>query len=399
MKIIKIAIIVLVVSPYLSAQWSNSSEPVLSSGDAHIESDNPYLFFDLNDANSQNGGLWFENQGSNKARIVYNNPTNQINFTRIIGSSFKNLLSLKLSENQMSPSSEGFIRFGSLTGNHLDFDHNEIQSRSGENLNGTLYLNFRGGDVDLGNRAIYVDRSAQQVGIGTDAPDAKLHVEGDLQVTLASEFNGDATFNNKVMIGEEVIMEGNLKIDRNDPRIELNDSSSETLSGIIAVTDNGPLGPTLAIVSGTNLEMYAGGDSVASLILDTLRNVSIGLPNQGYKFSVQGNGNFTGELTASSDARFKQNITPIDNGLDMIRSLNPVSYEFKKEEFAEMQFSDEIRYGLIAQEVESLLPELVSKSGKEEYRSLNYIDLIPFLIKAIQEQQIKIEELEKNLKL
>ena len=133
------------------------------------------------------------------------------------------------------------------------------------------------------------------------------------------------------------------------------------------------------------------------MTIDTFGNVAIGEADNAFRFNVQGNGNFTGELTAASDARYKQNITPINDALEIVESLKPVSYEYRQGKYPSMNFSRGIRHGLIAQDVEQVLPELVSTSGEEDFRSLNYIDLIPFLIKAIQEQQLRIDALEKEL--
>ena len=66
--------------------------------------------------------------------------------------------------------------------------------------------------------------------------------------------------------------------------------------------------------------------------------------------------------------------------------MRPVTYDFK-------QGSDD-RIGLIAQELEEVIPEVVSGNN---IKAVNYIDLIPVLIKAIQEQQIQIDNLKRQL--
>lgn len=103
--------------------------------------------------------------------------------------------------------------------------------------------------------------------------------------------------------------------------------------------------------------------------------------------------------SVTSDARFKENIMPLTLGLDFIKALNPVSYSRIGDEMKTQEF------GLIAQEMlkslknSNLNPEdlgLVS-SDSRGYYAVRYNDLIPVLIKAIQEQQIIIEKLIKSL--
>lgn len=103
-----------------------------------------------------------------------------------------------------------------------------------------------------------------------------------------------------------------------------------------------------------------------------------------------------------SDARLKQNIKSVPKGsLDKIMKLNPVSYQYK----SSVDIDQRQRFGLLAQDVQKIFPEVVvsedvdvDKHGniirtKSENLSMNYIELIPHLIKALQEQQKIIDEL------
>lgn len=90
----------------------------------------------------------------------------------------------------------------------------------------------------------------------------------------------------------------------------------------------------------------------------------------------------TGQLTANhfnslSDISLKHNICNLDlnNSITSILKLNPVSFDWNA--------SDKKAYGLIAQELELIFPDLVSETNG--YKSIDYISLIPFLIKIIQE--------------
>lgn len=88
--------------------------------------------------------------------------------------------------------------------------------------------------------------------------------------------------------------------------------------------------------------------------------------------------------TNTSDERFKTAISSLSGGLDIINSLRSVSYNWNALGRAHGGDIDKRQYGFIAQEVEALLPEIVN-TDNEGYKSIDYIKVIPFLTKAIQE--------------
>ncbi len=127
---------------------------------------------------------------------------------------------------------------------------------------------------------------------------------------------------------------------------------------------------------------------------------------------------YSGSLSKASDLKFKKDIKSIDNALDKIGALNPKLYNYKLDEYPYMNFTEKPEFGFIAQEVESVLPELVNTmkqpskyndKGEKindsfDFKGVNYVGLIPILTKAIQEQQKmietqneKIENLERKL--
>jgi len=88
----------------------------------------------------------------------------------------------------------------------------------------------------------------------------------------------------------------------------------------------------------------------------------------------------------TSDARLKTNIREIGYGLDAILKLNPVSFTWKDDS------QNTQRLGLIAQDVQKVLGEVVD-TGTDPTQTLgiNYSEIVPVLIKGIQEQQQQIE--------
>ena len=82
------------------------------------------------------------------------------------------------------------------------------------------------------------------------------------------------------------------------------------------------------------------------------------------------------DVNTTSDRRYKENIQPINNALSIINQINPVKFQWKKDKVE--------AYGVIAQELEQLLPQLV-QTNNEGMKSVSYSQLIPIIIKAIQE--------------
>lgn len=103
------------------------------------------------------------------------------------------------------------------------------------------------------------------------------------------------------------------------------------------------------------------------------------------------NGTFSGTVTATdfnstSDVRLKANISTVENSLNVVKQLRGVTFNWKE--------TDAKSIGVIAQEVEEILPELVS-SG--ETKSVNYNGLIGILIEAVKEQQQQINILKNEI--
>jgi hypothetical protein len=105
-------------------------------------------------------------------------------------------------------------------------------------------------------------------------------------------------------------------------------------------------------------------------------------------FTVNGSLLANGTLYAS-DERFKQNIIAISSPLKKIQQLNGVEYEMRISEFPQKHFIPGRQIGLIAQNVEKVIPEAVNEM--DGYKGVDYGKLVPLLIEGIKEQQKQIE--------
>ena len=108
--------------------------------------------------------------------------------------------------------------------------------------------------------------------------------------------------------------------------------------------------------------------------------------------------------TCSSDARLKKNIKPFPAVLDKLSRLSPVHFQWKGEEYPELGLGSAMSFGLIAQEVEDVLPELVTEDGRG-HKAIRYNKLPLMLLQAVKELKAenealksRIQELESNVK-
>ncbi|MFA6416284.1 MAG: tail fiber domain-containing protein [Candidatus Paceibacterota bacterium] len=135
----------------------------------------------------------------------------------------------------------------------------------------------------------------------------------------------------------------------------------------------------------------------------TTGNVAIGTStaSSSSKFLVYPSASVWGGVLASSgawmnssDLRLKKDIVNLDSSLDILMKLRPVRYNWKTENTINSATN---HIGFIAQEVETLLPELVSEANG--YKGLSYAEFSPLIVGAVQEQQKQIESIRAQLGL
>ncbi|HIH98516.1 MAG TPA: hypothetical protein HA346_05890 [Thermoplasmata archaeon] len=87
---------------------------------------------------------------------------------------------------------------------------------------------------------------------------------------------------------------------------------------------------------------------------------------------------------SSSDERLKKNIQPLESSLQKLSNLKGIAYEWRKEDYPGMGLTEGKQIGLIAQDVEKEMPELVSED-KDGYKAVSYTRLTAVLVEAIKE--------------
>ena len=299
----------------------------------------------------------------------------------------------------------------------------------------TNYLAKFTGSTTIGNSIIYDNGN---VGIGTTAPQRRLHVNGE--IVSSSWETGYAQFravasNYGFMIRNDnnatyflLTNYGNpyggwntlrpLTIRDSDGSVYLGNVLWVQHGGNVGIGTTAPSGKLSVYmgsfwgsvhIGGNNADLWfdGGSDSVfwiSNMGAQTGRtsityrgtelftvanngNVGIGTWNPAYKLEVVGSVG-ADAYYYRSDITLKENIERIENALEKVLKLEGVTFSWKED--------DQKSIGLIAQEVEKIFPELVKEDGKG-IKSIDYGRLVAVLIEAIKEQQKEIDSLKKEI--
>ena len=263
--------------------------------------------------------------------------------------------------------------------------------------------------------------SSGNVGIGTTSPGAKLEVKGASatagQLSI-HDGTGDTTVSG--VTAASLLFQARDSSVRTIAEIDAVNTTtngtgaamvfqtriSDTLAERARIDSSGNLlvGKTSSSLSNVGIELKPSGYLACSLsgstsATDTLNVYSTGI--SGYRFYVNMAGTVfatSTTITAISDQRLKENIQDIDVGLDKVMALKPRKFDWKEGKGKNVKGDR----GWIAQEFEQVFPDLIDEwkdpapEGEEPYKSVR-ADLIPVLVKAIQEQQQMIETLQAKV--
>ncbi len=215
---------------------------------------------------------------------------------------------------------------------------------------------FIRGGRDSSN-VIIADVGVQKVGIGTTSPAYKLDVIGNARFTKGVTGNQSVPF---------------------IAAVYGNSSATDHDYGVYGVDNTS---------TGIAIYGYAPGGGLA-----------------GY---FGGNVSYSGTLTGPSDIKLKKNISDLNGSLNKLMQLKMKSYNFRNDEYESLNLASGLHYGVISQDLQKVFPELVKQESNHpiinpltgkvgetvEYLGVNYMELIPITIAALQELNIKNDEL------
>jgi hypothetical protein len=287
------------------------------------------------------------------------------------------------------------------------------ESSDGDGNNGMLYLNDGAGNTDVkistngdsyfngGKLAIGADHADEPLTVRSSGENVNcylIEVGNDLHASNTKDawikyVGGAATTDHSWTTG---IVSDRFKIIRLGARGTAPDSGDIVME--FASTGTAHLGMT-----SSDMRLYLGsqGGAFGANSSNNLRPVGTAFYQNsgGANFVFERAGTGVGYIDASgfndgSDEALKKNIADLTYGLDTVKSLKPRKFKWKS--------NSEDAIGFIAQEVESIVPEIVSESNPEgtltSFKGLSYGHLTAVLVKALQEADDKIDALETRIK-
>ena len=238
------------------------------------------------------------------------------------------------------------------------------------------------------------------VGIGTTSPWGELDVR-DIGTDSISNIIS-STFNEQEEYGPEIWFVKSHNDDGTTLTTTLNtellgrlsfygvdSENDQDVGAIIDVIQDGVA--ETSVPTTMHLRTYSStGENPNQLVLASDGNVGIGMTNPSVELDVTGDIEYTGTITDVSDERLKENITDITNALNTITALRGRTFN--------MLNTTNVEYGLVAQEVQSIVPEAVRVIDIENgYLGVSYLSFIPILIEATKE--LKAENDQKNAEI
>jgi len=244
------------------------------------------------------------------------------------------------------------------------------------------------GDIyfTTGTDSVQMVIRGSNVGIGTTTADSMLRVQGTSRITgqfVQGSGDARATSGTTIALTRNTAFSANSDIGDGERFLSIvNESSTSTAFSNVCFRIN----PNSGGSSGNAmLDMkFVNNGSLTSTLYWTFNHGG----SFGDKLTLTSAGTLTaaGDVVAYSDARLKENIITIDNAVEKVTAMRGVFFNKKEDE------TKSRRSGVIAQEIQEILPEVVTTSA-DGTLGVAYGNIVGVLIEAIKEQQKQIDEL------
>ena len=299
---------------------------------------------------------------------------------------------------------------GNVTGNQFIGDGSQLTNLPSQ---AGIWTSVSGG----------IHYSAGKVGIGVNPPAHELHIESTSgckalikttdtstpELALQNSSNSGSLRLNaddlELISGSNIFLSGNTSngrvgIGTSNPAVKLQVQSTGTGAENLVAFGNGTVNNGLFIrTDDGNLQWGLATEGQRDLIFETDSSrrmtingangkVGIGTTSPSESLDVVGNITVSGDFISTSDVSIKENVKPILNPIEKVKELS--GYTFNR------IGHDKRSVGLMAQDVEKVLPEAVSENG-EGVKSLAYGNLVALLVETVKEQQKQIDELREKL--
>ena len=242
--------------------------------------------------------------------------------------------------------------------------------------------------------------SSGNVGIGTSSPDGTLHVKDAVAQVYIQSNDGQPA---QIVFGDvSDASRGRINYDSSDNIIFENNNLSERMridsSGNLLVGTTSGSGHKIRCVatgSDRNLLMQCANGGANAITLNTSGTADY----TAFLFTTDGGNTQSGSIVVgasatayntSSDQRLKDNIVDAPSASDDIDAIQVRSFDWKTD-------GSHQKYGMVAQELQSVAPEAVSEGATEEdMMGVDYSKLVPMLVKEIQSLRARVAQLETN---
>ena len=265
---------------------------------------------------------------------------------------------------------------------------NELAAAIGDDANFASTVTTSLGEklVKASNLSDLTDAAAARTNLGVDAA-------GTVNYTHPSHPGDDFSVDSGALTGATVISDIDINV-TTDTLGHVTDANGTIATRTLTLADLGYTGATNATANVGDITSVGagngltGGGTSGAVTLNVVAGNGLSVAADSISMSGTYTGNFTatGDISAYSDSRLKKDVKTIEGALDKTKELRGVEFT---------RIADDAKsIGVIAQELESVLPELVL-TDDEGMKSVNYAQITGLLIEAVKELSAKVDELSK----
>ena len=403
----------------LSLNTNNTSRIFIkSNGDIGIGTTTPSMLLDVNGAFNANGAVTSTSISTGKVTAT-NNVSQSLTDGVLVLNGVGGAIVLDDSGHKRLSWNDGGGNFNLRGGNYFN-STSLVYAKGASDSNGgaaTFTLNTDGADGTIamnvapigapGTAVTYANTlvldkdkayTTGSLGVGTSTPSTKLEVTGtakvtDLQVTTGTDLGQNTRTGTSVSTGDVNLQVGYNRTGNGASKILLYGSAGSSATGFttiqkesgdngnLTISDNG-IGVfylTKNNATGTMRFQTGGANDRITILADGKVGINTVTPST----TLEVNGAVkAASYNSTSSLKYKTNVVPLENPLSIVKKLNSVRFNWKN--------TGESDIGLIAEEVNNVLPELVLKNEDGSPEAIDYGKLTPILIGAINELQDKL---------
>ena len=270
-----------------------------------------------------------------------------------------------------------------------------------------------GSNLTLSGTTLSADTQAPVAGTAIDVSGTTVNLDLSELTTSTADGDGDFFIVVDTANAQKKLTKANINISgfNNDANYSTTTGTVTSVTGGNGLTGSVTTSGSLAVGAGTGIDVAA--DAISVDVSDFMTNgvnnrvltatgtdamnAEANMTFDGSTLAVTGAITATGDVTAfsTSDKNLKQNIVNIDNSLDKVSKLNGVYYNWTKEALEKNNnLVDKKEVGVIAQDVETVLPELVA-TREDGTKAVRYERMCALLIECVKDLKNQIDELKK----